>query len=277
MGLRDQSWVVGSPKYVSVLRSNRPPFPQADLAVGYLLGTGALLLGIEARDWAWTQDTPSPAARLVLLCLAEHAQDGSGGHAYLGLAALSTLCQLNKATVARSLAQLRDRNLIVSKRTGGGRGQVTHHWLQLSHIATVANKYSCIDDTETVASTTETVASTTETVASTKREPIEPKEPKRSNRRSPGPPDYESLHKTFPLWTVAEIEERSEAPLTHKAKLKVIGPDFTAYVRNWLRDDYRKEHGNGQYRPTPKGEELSHTGGTGGAHDGHPNAFAGLT
>ena len=63
-----------------------------------------------ARDWAWDCRGLTPAQRLVLLALAEHADEAGG--CWPSLSRLAARAELDRRTVTRSLAALEARGLI---------------------------------------------------------------------------------------------------------------------------------------------------------------------
>jgi DNA-binding transcriptional ArsR family regulator len=67
-----------------------------------------------ARDWAWNCQGLTPGQRLVLLALAEHADDA--GRCWPSLSRLAERTEVDRRTVTRSLAALETRGLLQRER-----------------------------------------------------------------------------------------------------------------------------------------------------------------
>lgn len=87
-----------------------------------------------ALRWAWSVRT-QPTCKLVLVCLADHAD--KAGHCWPSLARLSDRTGLDRSTVARKLGELEELGMIERERSSGGASKSTRYVLQLSHSATV--------------------------------------------------------------------------------------------------------------------------------------------
>jgi len=81
-----------------------------------------------ARDWAWSQSGLTPAQRLVLLALAEHA-DTEGGSCFPSIGTLERMTGLSRRGVTKALEAL-DGRWIARER--GGPGQVTRYRLRIA-------------------------------------------------------------------------------------------------------------------------------------------------
>lgn len=81
-----------------------------------------------ARDWAWSCQGLTPAQRLVLLALAEHA-DENGTSCFPSLGLLERLTELSRRGITKALSGL-DGALI--ERDRGGPGRATNYRLLLS-------------------------------------------------------------------------------------------------------------------------------------------------
>ena len=83
-------------------------------------------MSLTSTTWAWSQGV-APSAKLVLLCLAEHADDG--GHCWPSLRRIADLTGLSHATVTRCLTDLEASGLVVRNRGKGGQGRKTRYRL----------------------------------------------------------------------------------------------------------------------------------------------------
>ena len=63
----------------------------------------------EALDWAWSQNLKS-APKLVLLCLADHADDA--WNCWPSLRRLASLTGLDRSTITRNISGLTELGLI---------------------------------------------------------------------------------------------------------------------------------------------------------------------
>ncbi|MCB0066021.1 MAG: helix-turn-helix domain-containing protein, partial [Caldilineaceae bacterium] len=86
------------------------------------------VMSVAARKWAW-QVCAKPSAKLVLLCLAEHADDD--GLCWPSLRRISELTRLSHATVTRCLACLEEDGHINRQRGKGGQGHSTKYQLAI--------------------------------------------------------------------------------------------------------------------------------------------------
>ena len=68
-------------------------------------------MSVEASKWAWEQAGLSAAEKLVLLCLADHA-DENGENCFPSQRRIAQKTDLRKETVTRAVRALRDRGLI---------------------------------------------------------------------------------------------------------------------------------------------------------------------
>ena len=69
-------------------------------------------MSLQAITWAWKQTCPTSSAKLVLLKLADYANED--GHAWSSLDHLADCCQMDRRTVIRSLSGLRLAGIIHS-------------------------------------------------------------------------------------------------------------------------------------------------------------------
>lgn len=61
-------------------------------------------MSIRAMNWAWSQRTGSPSAKVVLMKLADYADDG--GFAFPSVARIAMQCEMSERTVQRHLRAL---------------------------------------------------------------------------------------------------------------------------------------------------------------------------
>lgn len=77
----------------------------------------------------------SPGQKLVMMCLAHHAQD-DGTRIYPGIEAIGRVAQLNERSVRRLLAEMVRMGLLTIVEHGrGGRGKVTHYAMNVEFVA----------------------------------------------------------------------------------------------------------------------------------------------
>jgi biotin operon repressor len=67
-------------------------------------------MSVAAMSWAWQQDCPTPTAKLVLLKLADNANDA--GECWPSLATIARHCGVERNTVWRVIRQLAERGLV---------------------------------------------------------------------------------------------------------------------------------------------------------------------
>ena len=92
-----------------------------------------------ARDWAWSQSGLTPAQRLVLLALAEHA-DTEGGSCFPSIGTLERMTGLSRRGVTKALEAL-DGRWIARER--GGPGQVTRYRLRIADALPAQQRTPC--------------------------------------------------------------------------------------------------------------------------------------
>ncbi len=86
-------------------------------------------MSISASTWAWRQQV-LPTAKLVLLCLADHADDK--GRCWPSLARICDKTGLSKSTVSESLMNLEKQGALSRKRSRGGAIHPTTYLLNCS-------------------------------------------------------------------------------------------------------------------------------------------------
>jgi len=123
-------------------------------------------MSVKASNWAWDQEGLSSGALLVLLALADHAND-EGENAYPSSKSLARKCHLTPSTVWRHLQEIENRGLMIrsarfrdtdNRQTSNlyqlqlhGRNEVSHN-----HIGGVAETAQGVsqDNTAPIAETT---------------------------------------------------------------------------------------------------------------------------
>jgi DNA-binding transcriptional regulator YhcF (GntR family) len=65
-----------------------------------------------ASTWAWNQQTSSPACKIVLLAMADHANNS--GECLLSIRSYADACNLSKPTIRKALKKLEQQGLIIT-------------------------------------------------------------------------------------------------------------------------------------------------------------------
>lgn len=82
-------------------------------------------MSIKALQWAWEQNVPNSSRKLVLLALADRANDD--GECWPGIASLSEKCSISRSTLIRAVEDLEEQGLLeVTNRPGDGSGRMTN-------------------------------------------------------------------------------------------------------------------------------------------------------
>lgn len=82
-------------------------------------------MSIKVMNWAWSQDISNSSRKLVLLALADRANDD--GECWPGITSLAEKCSIPRRTLIRALASLEEQGLIsVRRRPGEGSGRQTN-------------------------------------------------------------------------------------------------------------------------------------------------------
>lgn len=77
-------------------------------------------MSVHVSSWVWKHSQSRATDRLVLLAIADHADD-RGGSAYPSVSHLAEKCAVNRATVMRSIERLEELGeLVVVRRPGSG-------------------------------------------------------------------------------------------------------------------------------------------------------------
>ncbi|MBK7543283.1 MAG: helix-turn-helix domain-containing protein [Candidatus Competibacteraceae bacterium] len=80
-------------------------------------------MSVKCSTWAWGLAISNSSRKLVLLALADRANDD--GECWLGMASLEAKCSMSRRTVIRALADLEAAGLIgVERRAGHGSGRL---------------------------------------------------------------------------------------------------------------------------------------------------------
>ena len=89
-------------------------------------------MSIKCMNWAWSQQTGSPASKVVLMKLADNADDT--GYAFPSIPLIGDLCEMHPRSVQRHIRQLADRNLICwTNRYEAGVQSSNAYWLNLNN------------------------------------------------------------------------------------------------------------------------------------------------
>lgn len=77
-------------------------------------------MSVHASKWAWSQECPTPTAKLVLMALADHAN--ADGECYPTMKRVAELADCSTRTVSRAIQALEDAGLVrrVERRMQGG-------------------------------------------------------------------------------------------------------------------------------------------------------------
>ena len=102
-------------------------------------------MSFEATRWAWEQDAGKASAKLVLLRLADHANDYHEAHP--SIAGITAATELDRKTVMKAMTQLQERGLIKADKRHGA---LTVYRLAM---AKTARKEDRATSTKTVTST----------------------------------------------------------------------------------------------------------------------------
>ena len=79
-------------------------------------------MSIAASKWAWDVRGVTPVQKVILLCIADHANK-DGENAFPGIARIADECCMDRSTAMRNIEKLVDAGLLVKiKRTGGEGG-----------------------------------------------------------------------------------------------------------------------------------------------------------
>jgi len=97
-------------------------------SVPHALHLNAASMSRRARDWAWARQGLTPAQRLVLLALAEHADD-CGERCFPSLGLLERMTELSRRGITKALNALEGAFI---ERDRGGPGRATRYRLLLS-------------------------------------------------------------------------------------------------------------------------------------------------
>jgi hypothetical protein len=79
-------------------------------------------MAIAALNWAWSQQAPTPTAKLVLIALADHAN--GEGVCWPYMAKVAELAQVSERQVSRCIGQLEEAGLLTRRRTRKDNGEL---------------------------------------------------------------------------------------------------------------------------------------------------------
>jgi hypothetical protein len=89
-------------------------------------------MSIKSMNWAWNQETGSPASKVVLMKLADNADDT--GYAFPSIPLIGELCEMHPRSVQRHLRKLAGRNLLCwANRYEAGVQSSNAYWLNLTN------------------------------------------------------------------------------------------------------------------------------------------------
>jgi Helix-turn-helix domain len=89
-------------------------------------------MSIKSMNWAWNQQTGSPASKVVLMKLADNADDT--GYAFPSIPLIGELCEMHPRSVQRHLRKLAGRNLLCwANRYEAGVQSSNAYWLNLTN------------------------------------------------------------------------------------------------------------------------------------------------
>lgn len=89
-------------------------------------------MSIKCMNWAWNQLTGSPASKVVLMKIADNADDT--GYAFPSIPLIGELCEMHPRSVQRHIRQLGGRNLLCwASRYEGGVQSSNAYWLNITN------------------------------------------------------------------------------------------------------------------------------------------------
>ena len=86
-------------------------------------------MSIAALNWAWQQDTPTPTAKLVLLALADRANED--GECWPGMGTVAQMAGVSSRSVSTHLAALEEGGLLTRRRQRRGDGTMGRYTYRL--------------------------------------------------------------------------------------------------------------------------------------------------
>lgn len=90
-------------------------------------------MSIRSMNWAWNQQTGSPAGKVVLMKIADNADDN--GYAFPSIHLIGELCEMHPRSVQRHIRQLGARNLMCwASRYEAGVQSSNGYWLNLNNV-----------------------------------------------------------------------------------------------------------------------------------------------
>lgn len=94
-------------------------------------------MSIKCMNWAWNQQTGSPASKVVLMKLADNADDT--GYAFPSIPLIGDLCEMHPRSVQRHIRHLAGRNLLCwANRYEAGVQSSNAYWLNLTNAPAFA-------------------------------------------------------------------------------------------------------------------------------------------
>jgi len=90
-------------------------------------------MSIKSMNWAWNQQTGSPAGKVVLMKIADNADDN--GFAFPSIHLIGERCEMHPRSVQRHIRQLGERNLMCwASRYEAGVQSSNGYWLNLNNV-----------------------------------------------------------------------------------------------------------------------------------------------
>lgn len=219
----------------------------------------------KALTWAWSQSL-KPAPKLVLLALADHADDR--GYCWPSLARLAEMTGIDRSTVTRSLAVLEQHRLIARDRSTGGPGKSTRYYIgeQVQDAPVKQVPETPDTDPNRCERSHNRCERSQKQVRHAPRTIKNPQEPPESERKRAHPlPDTFKLTSPMQAWgsekfPTVNLQQETEKFADHaRAKNRKL-TDWVAGWRNWIRQahDYQQARGNSAPNVAPKliSEEL---------------------
>jgi DNA-binding transcriptional MocR family regulator len=181
-------------------------------------------MAIAAIEWAFNQPTPNPSAKLVLLALADHADEH--GHCWPGIGRIEQRTGLSRSTVIRALAELETGRLIERTRRGSTSNSYNLIGIKVSSL-------KCHHDISSG-------------VTMTPKPSVEPsKKPNKARAQVTAmtedwQPDGDLIIwalGSFPIFNTEDLKDATDRFRDHWISKAERRADWRASWRNWIRND----------------------------------------
>lgn len=190
--------------------------------------------------------TFTPAQKLVLMCLGDHADQN--GYSWPSLKRIMAWTGLSNRTVFSTLTEMGNEGCL---RRDSGKGSVNHYQLDLVKIITRCNSSPGEEDHHLPGEEGHHLPGEEVHHEPSLEPSLEPsressaKKPAREKRHTEITEDFRvTMRERFSAALGQTVDERIDQALAHKARLKYS--DVQQYVMGWLRRD-----AEGGHRPTP--------------------------